>query len=40
MGEREKSDGDPAMSTLKTRGVGLGQENKAQEDEEELEELV
>ena len=40
VGEGEKDNGYPAMAALETRGLRLGQEDQAQEDEEELEELV
>lgn len=41
MGQGEKEDGDPAVAALEAAvGLGLCQEDEAQEDEEELEELV
>ena len=40
VGEGEEDDGDPAMAALEAGGLGLGKEDEAQEDEEELEELV
>lgn len=40
VGEGEEYDGDPAMAALEAGGLGLGEEDEAQEDEEELEELV
>lgn len=34
VGKREECDGYPAMAALEARGLSLGQEDKAQEDEE------
>lgn len=40
VGDGEEGDGDPAVAALEAGGLGQGQEDEAQEDEEYLEELV
>lgn len=40
VGEGEERDGDPTVAALEAGGLSLGHEDKAQENEEEKEELV